>query len=74
LDPPAFMANRLNLDKLAPMKVSSKLFIYITKTINLAKALKDQFPNLVIFGPVHYGFEGIYNWQGELSATPGGNN
>ena len=47
---------------------------YITKTINLAKALKDQFPNLVIFGPVHYGFQGIYNWQGELSATPSGNN
>jgi fibronectin type 3 domain-containing protein len=47
---------------------------YITKTINLAKALKDQFPNVVIFGPVHYGFQGIYNWQGELSATPGGTN
>jgi hypothetical protein len=47
---------------------------YITKTINLAKALKDQFPNLVIFGPVHYGFQGIYNWQGELPATPNGNN
>ena len=47
---------------------------YITKTINLAKALKDQFPNLIIFGPVHYGFQGIYNWQGELSATPNGNN
>jgi fibronectin type 3 domain-containing protein len=47
---------------------------YITKTINLAEALKDQFPNLVIFGPVHYGFQGIYNWQGELTATPSGNN
>lgn len=47
---------------------------YITKTINLAKALKDQFPNVMIFGPVHYGFQGIYNWQGELSATPGGTN
>jgi hypothetical protein len=23
---------------------------------------------------VHYGFEGIYNWQGELSATPNGAN
>ena len=45
---------------------------YITKTINLTKALKDQFPDAVIFGPVHYGFEGIYNWQGELSATPDG--
>jgi fibronectin type 3 domain-containing protein len=47
---------------------------YITKTIALSKALKDQFPNTVIFGPVHYGFQGIYNWQGELSATPGGAN
>jgi fibronectin type 3 domain-containing protein len=49
---------------------------YITKTITLAKALKDQFPNMVIFGPVHYGFQGIYNWQGDASihATPGGAN
>jgi hypothetical protein len=47
---------------------------YITKTVNLSKALKDQFPNVVIFGPVHYGFQGLYNWQGELSATPGGTN
>jgi hypothetical protein len=47
---------------------------YILKTINLTKALKDQFPNVVIFGPVHYGFEGIYSWQGELSPTPDGAN
>jgi hypothetical protein len=47
---------------------------YIAKTIALSEALKDQFPDLLIFGPVHYGFEGIYNWQGELSATPTGNN
>jgi len=47
---------------------------YISRTINLAKALKDQFPNVVIFGPVHYGFQGLYNWQGELSATPSGTN
>ena len=47
---------------------------YITKTIALSQALKDQFPNVVIFGPVHYGFQGIYNWQGELSATPSGAN
>jgi len=47
---------------------------YISKTITLTKALKDQFPSLVIFGPVHYGFEGIYNWQGELNATPSGAN
>jgi hypothetical protein len=47
---------------------------YISKTITLAKAIKDQFPDVTIFGPVHYGFEGIYNWQGELSATPSGTN
>lgn len=47
---------------------------YIAKTINLSKALKDQFPNVAIFGPVHYGFQGIYNWQGELNATPNGTN
>jgi len=47
---------------------------YISKTITLTKAVKDQFPDAVIFGPVHYGFEGIYNWQGELSATPSGAN
>jgi fibronectin type 3 domain-containing protein len=47
---------------------------YITKTIALAEALKDQFPDAVIFGPVHYGFEGIYSWQGALSPTPTGTN
>src|SRR2546425_12685879 len=47
---------------------------YIAKTINFSKALKDQFPSVLIFGPVHYGFQGIYNWQGELSATPTGTN
>jgi len=47
---------------------------YISKTISLTKALKDLFPNLLIFGPVHYGFEGIYDWQGELNATPSGAN
>lgn len=47
---------------------------HIAKTITLTKALKDQFPDLVVFGPVHYGFQGIYNWQGELTATPTGTN
>jgi fibronectin type 3 domain-containing protein len=47
---------------------------YIAKTIALTEAIKNQFPNVKIFGPVHYGFEGIYNWQGELSATPTGKN
>jgi hypothetical protein len=47
---------------------------YIAKTVSLASALKKQFPDLVIFGPVHYGFMGIYSWSGELSATPSGSN
>src|SRR6202044_2697654 len=47
---------------------------YIAKTITMTEALKTQFPNMIIFGPVHYGFQGIYNWQGELSATPTGKN
>jgi fibronectin type 3 domain-containing protein len=41
---------------------------YIAKTATLAKALKDQFPNAVVFGPVNYGFNGIYSWQGESGA------
>lgn len=54
---------------------------FITKTVTLAKALKDlriqfpnQFSNVVIFGPVNYGFNGIYSWQGDttLSPTPTG--
>ena len=38
--------------------------VYIQKTIALTKALKDQFPSMITFGPVHYGFAGIVNWQG----------
>ena len=47
---------------------------YIGKTVTLTKALKDQFPDVVIFGPVHYGFQGFFNWQGEagINATPNG--
>jgi len=45
---------------------------YIARTLTLAKALKDQFPDMTIFGPVHYGFLGIYNWQTALNATPTG--
>ncbi|PYU76235.1 MAG: hypothetical protein DMG49_01870 [Acidobacteria bacterium] len=64
--------NSTHLEVQGPNPVTSDN--YITKTINLSKALKDQFPNVLIFGPVHYGFQGIYNWQGELSATPSGAN
>jgi len=47
---------------------------YITKTVTLAEALKDQFPSVVIFGPVNYGLSGIYSWQGELSPSWTGTN
>lgn len=62
--------------------VSSTAFV--TKTVNLSKALKSlsksaqtpasHFSDLVIFGAVNYGFEGIYSWQGDptLSPTPNG--
>ncbi|MBX7207730.1 MAG: glycoside hydrolase family 44 protein [Verrucomicrobiaceae bacterium] len=38
---------------------------YIQKTIDLSSAIKDTAPNAVIFGPAHYGFLGMYNWQVE---------
>jgi hypothetical protein len=36
---------------------------YIARAIDLAKALKTQFPQMTIFAPAHYGFQGIYSWQ-----------
>lgn len=47
---------------------------YIARTISLATALKSQFPNLVVFGPAHYGIYGLYSWNGELAPTPTGSN
>jgi Glycoside hydrolase family 44 len=64
--------NSTHLEVQGPHPITSDS--YIAKTISLARALKDPFPDLVIFGPVHFGFGGIYNWQGELSATPSGSN
>jgi len=64
--------NSTHLEVQGPNPVTSDN--YITKTITLTEAIKDQFPNTIIFGPVHYGFEGIYSWQGELSPTPNGTN
>ena len=57
---------------------------FITKTVGLSRALKGlsknaqtpagHFSNLVIFGSVNYGFEGIYSWQSDptISPTPSG--
>ncbi len=64
--------NSTHLEVQGPNPVTSD--DYIVKTITMTEALKNQFPDMVIFGPVHYGFQGIYNWQGELSATPSGAN
>jgi fibronectin type 3 domain-containing protein len=64
--------NLTHLEVQGPNPVTSD--DYIAKTITMTEALKNQFPDMVIFGPVHYGFQGIYNWQGELSATPSGAN
>ncbi|HSS96500.1 MAG TPA: glycoside hydrolase family 44 protein [Terriglobales bacterium] len=66
--------NSTHLEVQGPNRITSD--DYIAKTIDLSKALKDEFPNVLIFGPVHYGFAGIYNWQGEpgINATPNGNN
>ena len=47
---------------------------YIAKTVSLATALKKQFPHLLIFGPAHYGFYGLYAWNGELAPAASGNN
>jgi hypothetical protein len=46
---------------------------YIASTISLAAALKKQFPDLVVFGPAHYGFLGLYSWNDAFKATPSGN-
>src|SRR5438552_542959 len=66
--------NATHLEVQGSTNVSSANFI--TKTVTLSQALKDQFANLVIFGPVNYGFNGIYSWQGDpsLSPTPNGGN
>ena len=66
--------NATHLEVQGSTNISSTNFI--TKTVTLSQALKDQFANLVIFGPVNYGFNGIYSWQGDpsLSPTPNGGN
>ncbi|HUJ45265.1 MAG TPA: glycoside hydrolase family 44 protein, partial [Opitutaceae bacterium] len=36
---------------------------FIQRTIGLCRALKSVAPSVKLFGPVHYGFNGIVNWQ-----------
>ena len=45
--------NSTHLEVQGPTRVSSDK--YIAKTISLAAALKAQFPDVIIFGPAHYG-------------------
>jgi hypothetical protein len=69
-EPELWNTTHLEVQGKTPISADS----YIARTVSLATALKKQFPDVVIFGPVHYGFMGIYSWSGELSASPFGNN
>ena len=42
---------------------------YMQKTVAFASALKDLAPAVQIFGPCHYGFNGIVNWQNDPTFT-----
>ena len=42
---------------------------FIQKTISLCQALKSVAPSVKLFGPVHYGFNGIVNWQNASGFT-----
>jgi hypothetical protein len=77
---PVFVSldNEPELWKSTHLEIQGKMGITadscIARTVSLATALKKQFPDVVIFGPAHYGFLGLYNWNGELHATPTGGN
>ena len=43
---------------------------YVTKSLSLASALKAQFATAKVFGPAHYGFLGLYNWNYDSSENP----
>jgi hypothetical protein len=65
--------NSTHLEVQGPTEITPAA--YIAKTLSVAEALKTQFPNLKIFGPSHYGFLGVYNWQsGVTGTTPTGEN
>ncbi len=49
----------------APISVAD----FLAKTVALTKAIKDIAPNAKTFGPVHYGYNGIVNWQNTTSHT-----
>jgi hypothetical protein len=62
-----------HLEVQGPTEITPAAFI--AKTITMTEALKDQFPDMVILGPVNYGFGGIYSWGSAITnATPTGEN
>jgi hypothetical protein len=67
-EPELWSSTHLEIQGSTPITSDS----YIARTVALARALKDQFPDMTIVGPAHYGFGGLYSWQGELSPTPSG--
>ena len=65
--------NSTHLEVQGPTEITPAA--YIAKTLSVTEALKDQFPSMTIFGPSHYGFLGVYNWQsGVTGTTPTGEN
>lgn len=62
--------NQTHLEIQGPKNIGSD--DYIARTRSIATALKKQFPDVVIFGPAHFGFMGMYNWLNELKTTPNG--
>jgi hypothetical protein len=65
--------NSTHLEVQGPTEITPAA--YIAKTLTMTEALKTQFPNMKIFGPSHYGFLGVYNFQsGVTGTTPTGEN
>ena len=64
--------NTIHVEVQGPNPITPDAFI--AKTISMTQALKKQFPDMVIFGPVHYVFLGMWYWKGEISPTPTGAN
>ena len=64
-EPDLWSATHLEIQTSTPITPSA----FITNTISLATALKRQYPQMVIFGPVNWGWSGVQSWQGAISGT-----
>jgi fibronectin type 3 domain-containing protein len=62
-EPDLWSSTHLETQTSTPISTSA----FITKTISLATALKRQYPQMVIFGPVNWGWSGVQSWQGAIS-------